>query len=321
MKLRYAADARSLVFVGIYFALVTTLWSAGDSFAGVVIVPELPAWLTVGLFVLTCVFSFIGAVITHNTVHAPVFEGRTANRFFQVVLSLTYGSPVSSFVPGHNLSHHKYPQTARDVMRTTKVRSTWNLPNMLLFVPRVAWAIMRNDAVYTARMKGTHRAWFRQYRLENSIVWGITAVLLILDWQKTLMYWVVPHLYAAWGIIAMNYLQHDGADINHPYNHSRNFVGKALNFWTCNNGYHGIHHQTPGLHWSLLPEAHARLYAPHIDPRLDQRSLLVYLFRTFAWPGRRVTFDGRPVVLPPEGPDENWIPHPSETPHELGAGA
>ncbi len=309
MKLRYAADVRSLIFVGTYFALVLVQW--------LVAMPSL--WLSAMLLALTCVFSFMGAVITHNAVHAPVFENRTVNRCFQVVLSLTYGSAVSSFVPGHNLSHHKHPQTARDVMRTTKVRSNWNLLNMLVFVPRVGLAIMRNDLAYTAAMKGTHRAWFRQSRIENAAVWGVTLLLLLLDWQKTLVFWVVPHLYAAWGIIGMNYLQHDGTDQTHPYNHSRNFVGKLVNFWTCNNGYHGIHHRTPGLHWSLLPAEHAREFAPHIDPRLDEPSLIAYLFRTFVWPGRRKTFDGKAVVLPPENADQNWIPHPSETPEDLGA--
>ncbi len=309
MKLRYAADVRSLAFVGVYFGLVAIQWLA----------PPRAIWLSAVLFVATCFFSFFGAVITHNTIHCPVFVSRGANRAFQVVLSLTYGSPVSAFVPGHNLSHHKHPQTPRDVMRTTKVRSQWNLPNMLLFVPIVALAIMKNDSAYTAAMKGRHRAWFRQYRLEKIAVIGVTLLLFVLDWQKALIYWLVPHIYAAWGIIGMNYLQHDGCDVDHPYNHSRNFVGKFVNWWTFNNGYHGIHHRTPGLHWSLLPEAHARDFAPYIDPRLDQRSLFLYLVRTFIWPGRRKTFDGKPVELPEENGDEPWIPKPSETPEDLGA--
>ncbi len=47
--------------------------------------------------------------------------------------------------------------------------------------------------------------------------------------------------------------------------------------------------------------------------------MFVYLVKTFVWPGRRVTFDGKPVVLPPLVPDESWIPEPKETPGDLGA--
>jgi hypothetical protein len=80
-----------------------------------------------------------------------------------------------------------------------------------------------------------------------------------------------------------------------------------------------MHHEQPGLHWSLLPAAHAREFTPHIAPELEQKSLFVYIVKTFVWPGRRVNFDGSAFVLPPAVVDESWIPTPSETPHDLGA--
>ena len=309
IKLRHAADRRSLAFVATYYALFAYQWlSAPKALA-----------LAVPLFLATCVMSFLCAVITHNTVHAPVFRERTSNRVFQVVLSLSYGSAVSAFVPGHNLSHHRFTQTPRDVMRTSKVRHQSNLLNMLEFAPRVAVAITKNDFAYSRAARGRHPAWFRQYKLENFAVLAVTACLLVWDWKKGLVYWLIPHLYAAWGIISMNLLQHDGCDENHPYNHSRNFVGKFVNWWTFNNGYHGIHHHHPALHWSLLPEAHASELAPHIAPVLDQKSMLVYLLKTFVWPGRRVSYDGKPLELPAPVADESWIPEPRDTPEDLGA--
>lgn len=310
MRLRYRADIRTLIVVGLYFAITLVAWTTFE---------RQPGLVSVAFIGLASVFSFFCAVATHNTVHCPVFRERSANRAFQVVLSLTYGSPVSSFVPGHNLSHHKHTQSSRDVMRTTKVRHQSNLLNMLEFVPRVAVAIMKNDVVYTGAMKGTHRAWYRQFRIEQSTVLGVTAILFVVDWKKAILFWMIPHLYAAWGIIGMNYLQHDGCDVSHDYNHSRNFVGRWVNYMTFNNGYHGIHHRIPGAHWSLLPRLHAEKIAPHLDPRLDEPSFPAYLFRTFIWPGVRRRFDGGAVELPPAQPDENWIPRPEETPLDLGA--
>lgn len=309
MKLRFLADIRSLAFVAIYFGLVVGQW---------IYAPQ--DWtLAVPLFLATCLFSFFGAVITHNTIHCPVFESRSVNRVFQVVLSLTYGSPVSAFVPGHNLSHHKHTQTSRDVMRTTKVRHSWNLLNMAQFAPKVALAIMKNDAAYVAAMKGSHRRWFWQYKVEAATVALVTLGLFVLDWRKALLYWFIPHLYAAWGIISINYLQHDGCDVESKYNHSRNFVSRLVNWWTFNNGFHGIHHERPGLHWSLTPQAHAQYFGGKIDPRLDQKSMLVFIIKNFIFPGKRRTFDGKRVELPTEGQDESWIPRPEETPEDLGA--
>lgn len=313
--LRYRADLRTIAFMGVFFALVAVQWllpqaSIFDGGAW---------WLAAPLFVLTCFFSFFCAVATHNTIHSPVFEKRSHNRVFQTVLTLTYGHPVSAFVPGHNLSHHKHTQTRKDVMRTSKTRFSWNLLNGLFFIVKVAPAIMRGESLYFKTMKERLPAWYRQYQIEFWVLHGLYLALFIADWKKALVLVFLPHKYAAWGIVTMNLIQHDGTDENSEYNHSRNFVGKLVNWFTFNNGFHTIHHVHPGLHWSLTPEAHAREIAPHIHPALDQRSLLAYIVRTYVWPGKRLTYEGKPVVLPEEGPDENWIPRPEETKEDLGA--
>lgn len=308
--LRYRADVRTLAFVAIYFGLTGYLYLAA------------PVWWVAGpLLVVACCFSFFGAVITHNTIHCAVFESRTLNRAFQVVLTLTYGHPVSSFVPGHNLSHHVHTQTRKDVMRTTKMRYRWNLLNGLLFLPRMGPDILRGEFKYMMAMRTRKPAWFRQMLLEYAVLYGLYAALIYFDWQAWLIFVFIPHKYAAFGIVTMNLLQHDGCDADSDFNHSRNFVGSVVNYLTFNNGYHTIHHMKPNLHWSLLPEAHAERVAPHIHPALDQPSLLAYLWRTFGWPGKRLNFDGTPVSLPPEGPDEDWVPGPKATPVNVSLGA
>ena len=148
--LRYRADIKTLIFVAIYFALVTVQWIYAPS--------EL--WLAIPLGVLTCFFSFFGAVATHNTIHSPVFKQRWLNRAFQVVLTLTYGHPVSAYVPGHNLSHHKYTQSRRDVMRTTKTRFQWNLLNLIFFQPSVVGDILKADMRFFKAMYRRNRPWF-----------------------------------------------------------------------------------------------------------------------------------------------------------------
>ena len=63
MKLRFAADLRSLAFVAGYYALVAYQWHAAPRALAV----------AVPLFLFTCVLSFLCAVITHNSIHSPVF--------------------------------------------------------------------------------------------------------------------------------------------------------------------------------------------------------------------------------------------------------
>lgn len=65
-------------------------------------------------------------------------------------------------------------------------------------------------------------------------------------------------------------------------NSARNFVGSFTNYFFLNNGYHGIHHFYPYLHWSRLPEAHRVLMKPHIHPNLDQDNMLFYIVKVRA---------------------------------------
>lgn len=295
--LRYRADLRSIAFVLTYFVLIATVYTV-----------ELPWYGWVAFSVVLCLLSFFCAVITHNTIHCPVFKSRALNSLFQIALSLTYGHPVSMFVPGHNLSHHKYTQQAKDRMRTDKMRFRWNLLNQLFFSMVVGGPIFRENARFAAAMRTKNPKWFRQFSLELFFYLAFVVTLLALDWKKFLVFVMIPHQYAAWGIMGINFVQHDGCDAEHPYNHSRNFVGKLVNWFTFNNGFHGMHHMRPGLHWSLLPEAHAKELAPYIHPSLDQKSLLVYLFKAYIWPGKRLNYDGTPYVLPPPREDEEWMP-------------
>ncbi|MFS8071646.1 MAG: fatty acid desaturase, partial [Byssovorax sp.] len=125
------------------------------------------------------------------------------------------------------------------------------------------------------------RDFARQYLFENVAAFGLTGLLLLNDFWSGLFFIVIPQLYGARCILRINLIQHDGCDTLSEWNHSRNFVGRAFNWIMCNNGYHTIHHNRAGVHWSVLHEAHAREVVPRIDPELDERSMIGYLARTY----------------------------------------
>ena len=320
--LRYKEDRRTVAFI-LFFMLQVIF--------GFVYFNVLPVWAKVALCLSICWFAFINATITHNTIHAPMFHSQWLNRLNQYFISVAYGHPVSSFVRGHNLSHHFNTQTPKDTMRTTKARFGWNLLNQLLFFFVVVLDVERMNKVYVRHMKTTNPTWYAQYQQEQWVVWlsylamaGLGYLCGLSVWgfvQAFLLFYMIPRLFGLWAITGMNYFQHDGCDENHPYNHSRNFVGRWTNWWMFNNGFHGIHHQYPGLHWSRLPARHAKEYAPHIHPALDQQSLLLYAWRAYIYPGRRLTYDGKPYTPPPAGEDIDWIPSPKETPKGASLGA
>jgi fatty acid desaturase len=296
---RYRADVLTLITVLGYVLYLVISW---------LIYPILSwPWVLV-MITVHCFWQFIIATIIHNTIHVPLFHSMTLNRLFQLLLSAVHGHPVSGFVPGHNLSHHKYLQTPKDSARTSRARFRSNILNQLLFFFLLMFEIMAAEQRFVKRMRKVKPRWARQYALEVSVVFGIKIALLILDWQRTLLLLMLPNFYATWGIFGTNFWQHDGCDHEHPYNHSRSFTGRLFNLLTFNNGYHAIHHMRPEVHWSLYPEYHKREVKPNCHPVLDQPSLISYLWRTHISPGKRLDYLGNPIKMPSQvDRSEDWV--------------
>jgi beta-carotene hydroxylase len=102
----------------------------------------------------------------------------------------------------------------------------------------------------------------------------------------------VPAFMALWGVQFTNWVQHVSCDPDSRWDHSRNFVSPWMNALVFDNGFHTVHHERPGLHWSLARAEHARV-AHLIDPRLNAESIFHYAFATYvlgAHSGR--TFSG-----------------------------
>lgn len=296
--LRFKADYRTLAFVALYFVFALLPWILWD---------RLHSWEILLFVLINCYLSFTCAVIVHNVIHVPIFYKNNINRVFQSILSLTYGHPVSAYVPGHNFSHHKYTQTAKDAIRTSKARFSLNILNQITFFFLMSGSILRDEIRFAKKARLQRPIWFRQYILELILVFGIKIAALLINWKCFLLFMLLPHQYAAWGIVGTNFFQHDGCDEAHEFNHSRNFTGKWFNWLMFNNGYHGAHHMKPNLHWSLLPEFHAKNLRPYIHPNLDRKDFLNYLFTAHIYPAKRIDYLGNPIVLKPAMADVDWV--------------
>ena len=183
--LRYREDLRTLLTMGVY-----VLWTA----LGFALYPDL-SWVGVLAFVVVgCVFGFTTAVITHNTVHTPMWTSDRLNRLTQLFISCLYGNAVSVFVRGHNFSHHRHTQTPKDLMRTTKARFSVNGLNQLFFLFIVGPDIERGNKVFIAREREMNSVWWRQFRLERFCNWTVTLALLAINWQAAILFALIPRL-------------------------------------------------------------------------------------------------------------------------------
>lgn len=297
--LKYKADRRTVGFLLFYYAVFAYAWLR---------TPASP--LAIAAIVVTLsLMTFFIAVMTHNTIHCPMFYNPWLNRLFSVGLTWGFGNPASGFLPGHNLSHHRFLGGRKDNVRTYKIRFRWNFLNQALFFFVMLPGIVRTESGFVKKVAKDPeaRGWYLQYRVEQIMLFTVKIALLILDWKRALLFVAIPNAYGVWAIFGVNYWQHDGCDETHPYNHSRSFRSKLLNWFTFNNGYHAVHHEKAGLHWSLLPTYHAHNYTGRVHPALEEVSLTKYLWRSCVYPGTRLRYDGKPVVLPPKDVDEDWV--------------
>jgi fatty acid desaturase len=276
--LHHRADRRQVCIITLYMGVLASMYFV-------------PACRNVFCLGLACYLSFLNAVVIHNHLHKGIFKHKALNRAFRAVLSFGNLYPASANIPSHNLVHHHFdddgqPDWADPQFVTGEdVAFRWNLLNLIHF-PNVAGPQTFRGVSRWARIT-RQRDFRREYVFEQIVAFGLTGLLLVFDFWTALFFILIPQLWGARGILRINLIQHDRCDTRSEWNHSRNFVGSFFNWVMCNNGYHTIHHNRAGLHWSVLHEMHQKECAQRIEPRLDEPSMVKYLLREFVFGTRQ----------------------------------
>lgn len=273
MRPRFAADNRTLLWMFVLAPSVVAIQFAR---------PELIS----RLWWVSCYFAIAAGVIAHNHNHCPTFANKRVNGWFGNWLSLFYGYPTFAWIPTHNLNHHKFLNTEGDATITWRFTNRHNVFVAATYFFVSAYYQSYPTKAFLEKTKDKNPAFYRRIVLQY-VFWiggyvALLALALALHGMKTGFFVfatviAVPALVSLWTIMLFNYEQHVHTDPWSKHDHSRNFVSPTLNFLLFNNGLHAAHHESPGLHWSKLPEVHAKI-APQINPVLNQTSVWWYWF-------------------------------------------
>jgi len=276
MQLRFIADRRTLFWSLILFPALPAL-----SYAK----PELAPWLLpLGLYLAYC-----SGVLAHYHNHTPVFRDKRLNSLYSAWLSFFYGCPLFVWVPTHNQNHHRYVDGAGDATRTSELAATDSLWAVLTYPIRSGIAQMPAIGRYARDARAHHPARFRQIVLETAtvVIGHVAAAALALSLygfaRGALLYACalgVPAWSAAHSMMFTNYLQHVDCDHGSPDDHSRNFVSGWMNWLVFDAGYHTVHHEHAGTHWSAYPALHAGR-AARIAPHLNEQTLFGFFARRY----------------------------------------
>ena len=219
------------------------------------------------------------SVIIHNHVHNPIWKQRSLNHITDHILTIFYGFPVFGWIPTHVKNHHVYVNKQPDYTKTYWVSEKNNLLTLISY-PSIS-GYYQNSAIgrFLKEVFRKNRKKFYTYVAQIVTLVSWIAIAFILDWQKALIYVIIPQQVSLFSVLVFNYVQHIHADEESEYNHSRNFMG-SLNFFLFNNGLHTIHHIYPGLHWSKLPPKHAEI-EDRIDRTLKEPNMIWYFVRVY----------------------------------------
>jgi fatty acid desaturase len=257
-----------------------------QSIAYLVTAPALAAWQWVHgwqplLYVLMLVLWIGVGVIHHHHAHRPMWRQRRLNRVTDLWIAALQGHPTFAFIATHNANHHRFRHGPDDWARTYRFDGgdTNNLSGWLLHPFQAAAVLYPHFIAYLRRIRLRHPAIWRRAMVQYALVTLVWLLALLADPMKAMLYVLLPQAVAMHWLLGANYFQHAHADGRSRWNYARNFEG-GVNWLYFNIGFHTAHHEHARAHWSEMPALHASLRR-HVDPRLNERSLLAYVARVF----------------------------------------
>jgi sn-1 stearoyl-lipid 9-desaturase len=247
LKLEHPANAGPIVHI--------LLWVGLLAFG--LLVPAAMNWylavpLIIGLSLLNLSIT-IG--ILHMHTHRPLFVSRFLNRVIDVLCCMPAYITATEMREVHVIHHHRFNDGPLDVTSTGGrehgLRAIWY---WICFHPKFKKSAVR--FLSAANLSAERRKRRNRYIFDSTLVLALVAITWCFSdfFRFILFFWIpffVTHLnagYFAW-------LTHAPArGFEDDASKSVNTVGNILNFWIFNQGYHGVHHRYPGIHWSQIPD-------------------------------------------------------------------
>jgi len=190
----------------------------------------------------------------HNHAHLSVFRSRGWNIAYDAVLTLVTGYPTALWALHHNLGHHRsFLTPAEDVASIVHPRT--GRPYSRLWYTLRGNATIHRDALRIARReaaRGKPRL-LRKLKLELALQVAVIAGLCAWNTGLTVLFVVIPNLFAAALVWWESYVHHLGVPMTDVYDGAVTTTGRRFNRKNFNIGHHTAHHEKPTLHWSLLP--------------------------------------------------------------------
>jgi fatty acid desaturase len=203
---------------------------------------------------------------SHHHQHVPTFGSTTLNRMLELSYALHTGFTTNTWVLHHVLGHHQnYLDQHKDESRWK--RDDGRPMGLLEYTLSVAVTAYPRAYEVGKRFPRQRRQFLVFGALTALLVSGLVAYKSVAGFILFVLPMVCSLLYTSWA----TYGQHCGLDADDPFQASYNNLNTWFNRLTGNLGYHTAHHFRQGVHWSKLPEVHAKI-AHQIPAHLYRKS-------------------------------------------------
>ncbi|HKP58099.1 MAG TPA: fatty acid desaturase [Polyangiales bacterium] len=223
-------------------------------------------WVLCGYWLLMVIPKGVLCAWNHHHQHVPTFRSTALNRLLELSYALHTGVTTHTWVLHHVLGHHQnFLDQAKDESRWK--RADGQHMGVLEYTLDVALTAYPR-AFQVGRRFPTHQ---RQFLIFGALTLLLVVSAIVYKPLAGIMLFALPMvcsmLYTAW----VTYDHHSGLDTDDHFQASYNNLGPWFNRLTGNLGYHTAHHYRQGVHWSKLPEVHARI-EQHIPVHLYRKS-------------------------------------------------
>ena len=194
-------------------------------------------------------------LMLHNSSHRVLYKQQY--RWLGIYMTWILG-PFFGHTPGtyyvHHIGMHHPENNLTDDLSTTMPYQRDSFKDFMRYFGRFFVAVVPELALYMWRR--------RRIRLFRNLLIGeisfviFIVVMMLIDWQATLVVFIAPTIIARFAMMAGNWAQHAFIDREDPANCYRNSItciNSTYNKRCFNDGYHIGHHLKANRHWTDMP--------------------------------------------------------------------
>jgi fatty acid desaturase len=211
-------------------------------------------WILIAYWLVMLVPKGILCAWNHHHQHVATFRSTALNRMLELCYALHTGVTTNTWVLHHVLGHHQnFLDQAKDESRWKRADGT----PMGVLEYTINVAVTAYPRAY--RVGQRYPAHQRQFLIFGALTLLLVATLVAFRPVAGIVLFALPMvcslLYTTW----VTYDHHSGLETDDHFHGSYNNLNTLFNRLTGNLGYHTAHHYRQGVHWSKLPELHARI--------------------------------------------------------------